>query len=82
MPEVVVTRGGQITLTKDVRDRLRIREGDSINLNLIGEGVFITKRNPKIFDTHDFLPDNFEKVLSSIRAGSFPKRLKRLGIVP
>ena len=80
MAEVIVTRGGQITLTKDVREKLRISVGDIVNVNIIGNTALVSKRNPDIFDKHDFLPANFSKTLAEIRGFSVEERLKRLGI--
>ena len=79
MTEVVVTRGGQITLTRDVREKLHISEGDTIIVNTLGETILASKRNPKIFEKHSFLPENFETVLKKIRS-SPEERLKRFGI--
>ncbi|MBI2675060.1 MAG: AbrB/MazE/SpoVT family DNA-binding domain-containing protein [Candidatus Aenigmarchaeota archaeon] len=80
MAEVVVTRGGQITLTKDVRSRLRVEEGDIIIVNVIGNMIMASKRDPSVFDKRDFLPENFEKVIRNIRS-SPEGRLKRFGII-
>lgn len=83
MTTVAVTRGGQITLTKDVRERLSIREGDLVNLNVVGACAIVRKRDLSAFDKKNFLPENFEKVLEGLRCTSaVDKRLKRLGIVP
>jgi len=83
MTEVVVTRGGQITLTKDVRDKLGIREGDVVHINIEGDMARVSKRDPSVFEHHNFLPENFDKVLKAMRtSASLPKRLKRLGIIP
>jgi len=81
MAEVIVTRGGQITLTKDVREKLHVREGDMIIINVLGDTALITKRNPKIFEKHDFLPENYPKTLKNIRSFSWEDRLKRLGVI-
>lgn len=81
MTEVMVTRGGQITLTKDVREKLGIKEGDIILLNIEGDTALVSKKNPKIFETHDFLPENFEKTLRRMRTFSYTDRLKRQGII-
>ena len=80
MSEVVVTRGGQITLTKDVREKMDVEEGDVIIVNTLGDMIIASKMDPKVFDKRDFLPENFEKILKSIRA-SPEGRLKRLGII-
>ena len=78
--QTIVTRGGQITLTKEIRERLGIREGDKIILNISGDSIMVSKRDPKIFDKFgDFLPERFDKVLSKIRTDE-KERLKRLGI--
>ena len=80
LENTVVTRGNQITLTKKIREKLQIREGDSIVLNLQGEILMISKKNPEVFDkTGDFLPENFDKTLKSLRNDS-RERFKRLGI--
>ena len=81
MTEVIVTRGGQVTLTKDIRAKLDIREGDTVMINTIGETAIISKRDPSVFHKHNFLPDNFEKTLRELRSFSFEERLKRLGII-
>lgn len=79
--ESVVTRGGQITLTKEIRERLGIKEGDKVILNISGDSVMVSKRDPKIFDRFDdFLPERFDKVLRKIRSDE-KERLRRLGIV-
>lgn len=80
MTTVTVTRGSQITLTKDVRDRLGIKEGDLITINTIGRSALITKRDPTVWRrSGDFLPPHFEKTLASLRADT-SERLRRLGI--
>ncbi|MEK6887373.1 MAG: AbrB/MazE/SpoVT family DNA-binding domain-containing protein [Candidatus Aenigmatarchaeota archaeon] len=77
----IVTRGGQITLTKEIRERLGIKEGDKVILNISGDTVMVSKRDPKIFDKFDdFLPQRFDNVLSKIRLDE-KERLRRLGIV-
>ena len=58
---VVVTRGNRITLTKDVRAKLGIQEGDLVTINTIGRAALITKRDPTVWRrTRDFLPPHFE----------------------
>lgn len=83
MTEVTVTRGGQITLTKDIREHLGIKEGDNLILNVLGDLAIISKKDPSVFDKHHFLPDTFPKVLDAMRSSaSLHPRLKRLGILP
>ena len=82
MAEVIVTRGSQITLTKDIRDKLGIKEGDLITLNVLGETAILSKKDPKAFEKHNFLPENFSKLLKELRSSSLEERYKRLGITP
>lgn len=81
MAETTVTRSGQITLTKDVREKLHINEGDTLLLNICGESVLISKKNPKAFETRAFLPSNFSKTLKEMRKLSYSKRLHKLGVL-
>ncbi len=79
--ETIVTRGNQITLTKEIRERLHIKEGDTVVLNLSGDVLVISKKNSKVFDKfEDFLPEKFDKTLKRIRSDE-KERLKRLGII-
>ena len=81
MTETMVTRGGQITLTKELRDELGISEGDKVVLNRLGSIILVSKKDPDIFDRFsDFLPERFDKTLAKIRSDE-RERLKRLGIV-
>ena len=78
----VVTRGSQITLTKGVREAAGIMEGDRVILNVVGNTITVTKKDPSVFDNvESFLPDNFEEMLKMFRTDS-RKRLERLGIIP
>lgn len=80
MPEVVVTRGSQITLAKEVREKLGIKEGDVVTVNTLGDMVIITKRDPEAWKkARDFLPENFEKTLARLRTDA-RERFRRLGI--
>ncbi|MBI4450491.1 hypothetical protein HY642_00825 [Candidatus Woesearchaeota archaeon] len=82
MAEVVMTRAGQITLTKDVREKLRISEGDVVLINVVGNQAIVTKRDPRVFDRlRSFLPQNFDALLKKLRAAP-EGRLRRLGILP
>lgn len=79
--ETIVTRGSQITLTKEIREKTGIKEGDRVILNVIGNTVTVTKRDPSVFDrVGRFLPDDFEEILKKTRTDD-RERLKRLGII-
>ncbi|HLC50248.1 MAG TPA: AbrB/MazE/SpoVT family DNA-binding domain-containing protein [Candidatus Nanoarchaeia archaeon] len=81
MEDTIVTRGNQITLTKGIREKLSIKEGDKLVLNVDGGLLMISKKNSGVFDDFkEFLPSRFESVLRSIR-NSENERLKRLGII-
>lgn len=81
MTEVLVTRGGQITLTKEIRKKFGIKEGDLVNINSIGEIIIISKKNPEAFNIHGFLPESFSKTLEHLRKLDFSARLKKLKII-
>jgi len=48
MSKAVVTKGNRITLARNVRERLGIREGDKLVLNVAGSVLMISKKNAKI----------------------------------
>jgi len=77
----IVTRGSQITLTKDIREKTGIREGDRVILNVVGNTVVVAKRDPSVFDNiKGFLPENSDDVMRKMRSDS-RERFRRLGIV-
>ena len=79
--ETTVTRGNQITLTKEAREKLGIREGDRVVVNVTGDIIMISKKNSSVFDNFDdFLPAGFEKTLKKMRSDE-KERLKRLGVI-
>jgi AbrB family looped-hinge helix DNA binding protein len=79
--ETTVTRGNQITLTKETREKLGISEGDRLVVNVSGSVITISKKNSAVFDDFDdFLPASFERTLKKIRTDE-KERLKRLGII-
>jgi len=78
----VVTRGSQITLTREIREKLGIKEGDKVIMNVVGNSIVVSKKDPTVFDRIEgFLPKNFEDALMDMRVNE-KKRLKRLGILP
>ena len=81
MTETLVTRGGQITLSKEFRKRFGIKEGDLVNMNSIGEIIILSKKNPEAFDIHGFLPESFPKTLENLRKLDISARLKKLKII-
>lgn len=79
--EIVVTRGSQITLTKMEREKVNIKEGDRVVINVFKDTLLISKKNPEIFDKFEsFLPTNFGDTLKKMRNDQ-KERLKRMGAI-
>jgi AbrB family looped-hinge helix DNA binding protein len=82
MDSVIVTRHAQVTIPKDIREAVGITEGDRVRMKVEGKKIVIEKANGDAWkDCTDFLPEDFEKVLASLRSDS-RARFKRLGLVP
>lgn len=77
MSEVKVTRGSQITLTQEVREKIGVKEGDKVVLNVVDGQIMVTKKDPEAFETEGFLPEDFEKSLEEMRKDS-SDRLERI----
>ncbi len=54
MAKVMVTRGGQITLTQDVREKMKVKEGDVIIINVLGDCAMVSKGDHKALEKHNF----------------------------
>lgn len=81
MTTVVVKRGGQITLTKNVRERLGVKAGDALTINTIGRTAVITKQDPTFWRRPvRYLPPRFEKTLEALRADT-AERLRRFRVL-
>ena len=79
---VIVTRHSQATIPKDIREAVGIAEGDKVKMRVEGKRIVIEKANGDAWkDCTDFLPEDFEKLLASLRCDS-TDRFKRLGLVP
>ena len=77
----IVTRNGQITIDKRIRDELGIEVGTPLEVNLEGERIVISKKDPAVWRRiGKFLPKDYEKILKRARVDN-RKRLKRLGII-
>ena len=82
MNSVIVTRHSQVTIPKDIREAVGISEGDRLKMRVEGKRIVIEKANGEAWkDCTDFLPEDFEKLLKSLRTDS-TDRFKRLGLVP
>lgn len=83
MASATVTRHSQVTIPKEIRDEVGIMEGDKVNMKVVeGNKIVIEKVNGEAWkDCTDFLPEDFEKILTFLRSDS-TSRFKRLGLVP
>ena len=83
MTSVTVARHSQVTIPKEIREAVGIAEGDRVKMKVVeGDKIMIEKADKEVWrDCTDFLPEDFEKVLASIRSDS-TSRFKRLGLVP
>ena len=83
MASVTVTRHSQVTIPKEIREAVGIAEGDRVKMKVVeGDKIVIEKADKEVWrDCTDFLPEDFEKVLASLRSDS-TKRFKRLGLIP
>jgi len=77
MSEVKVTRGSQITLTQEVREKIGVKEGDTVVLNVLDDQIMVSKKDPEAFETEGFLPEDFEESLGEMREDS-SDRLERI----
>ncbi|MHA1379472.1 MAG: AbrB/MazE/SpoVT family DNA-binding domain-containing protein [Candidatus Helarchaeota archaeon] len=81
MSKITITRNYQITIPKEIREKLNLSLGEKVSIHLEGEKIIIQKLSDEIWeDCGDFLPDNFEKILDKLRSNS-TERFKRLGII-
>jgi AbrB family looped-hinge helix DNA binding protein len=83
MTSVTVTRHSQVTIPKDIRKAVGIAEGDKVKMKIVeGNKIMIEKADKEVWqDCTDFLPEDFEKVLTHLRSDS-TNRFKRLGLIP
>jgi AbrB family looped-hinge helix DNA binding protein len=83
MASATVTRHSQVTIPKEIREAVGINEGDTVRMKVVeGDKILIEKPNDDVWkDCSDFLPENYEKILSSMRKDS-RMRFKKLGLIP
>jgi|TARA_B100002003_G_C13933145_1_gene453236 AbrB family looped-hinge helix DNA binding protein len=56
----IVTRNGQITIDKHIRDELGIEVGMPLNINKLGEMIIITKKDKSFWrKRNSVLPEKF-----------------------
>ncbi len=83
MASATVTRHSQVTIPKKIREEVGINEGDVVKMKVLeGKKILIEKASEDAWkDCTDFLPEDYEKLLTSLRADS-RNRFKRLGLIP
>jgi len=83
MASATVTRHSQVTIPKEIREAVGIVEGDRVKMKVVeGDKIVIEKADKAVWqDCTDFLPEDFEKMLSALRSDS-TNRFKRLGLIP
>lgn len=83
MASATVTRHSQVTIPKKIREAAGIVEGDRVKMKVVeGDKIIIEKADKEAWrDCTGFLPEDFERVLASLRSDS-TNRFKRLGLVP
>ena len=72
MLESTITRKGQITIPKAIRDRLGVKEGEKVHCVIRGEEVVLKVVKGTILDLRGSVqpsayPEDFEKVRQSVR---------------
>lgn len=80
MVKVTVTRNTQITIPKEIREKLGIRIGDKVEIDIEDEKVVVRKIKPSLMEYRDFLPPGYDLVLEKIRKDS-TERLRKLSVV-
>ncbi|HIJ97704.1 TPA: AbrB/MazE/SpoVT family DNA-binding domain-containing protein [archaeon] len=81
----IMTRNGQITIPKEIREKLGIKKGTPLQVNLAGNTILIIKSSPEYWKNFrgGFLPKDFEETYRKIReSGDIRKRFKQLGVIP
>jgi AbrB family looped-hinge helix DNA binding protein len=72
MLESTVTRKGQVTIPKAIRDRLRVKEGEKVLFVVRGEEVVLKVVKGTILDLRGSVqtsvhPEDFEKIRRSVK---------------
>jgi AbrB family looped-hinge helix DNA binding protein len=74
MLESTVTRKGQVTIPKAIRDRLGVKEGEKVLFVMRGEEVVLKVVKGTILDLRGSVqpsahPEDFEKIRQSVKQG-------------
>ena len=82
MSESVITRKGQVTIPKDIRDRLKAREGEKVMFVLRGNDVVLKLVRGSILDLKGSVkpvkrPEDFDAVRRSVKRAVSAKVARR-----
>ncbi len=80
MPIVKITRNYQVTIPKQIREKLGLKEGDRVEIYWEEDKIIIKKVEEDIEELRDFLPKDFDEILKKVR-GNTVDRLKRIGVL-
>ena len=72
MPESTMTRKGQVTIPKEIRDRLGVKEGEKVLFVMRGEEVVLKVVKGTILDLRGSVqpstrPEDFDKIRQSAK---------------
>lgn len=81
MSKIKITRNYQITIPKDIRENLKLKIGDNMQIHLIDDKIVVEPMDDQVWENcSDFLPENFDKIQRHIRQ-DMTDRFKKLGII-
>ena len=81
MSKTKITRNYQITIPKEIRENLKLKIGDNIQIHIVGEKIVLEPINENVWEKiSDFLPENFDKIQKHIRNDQ-TERFKKMGII-
>lgn len=74
----IVTRSGQITLDKEIREALGIDVGTPLEMNRIGDHIIIKKKDSSVWrKSSGFLPKDFAEAIKGMHK-DYRERMKEL----
>lgn len=66
MPTSILTRKGQTTIPKEVRDALALKSGDKLSWKVCGGRVSITTGRPSLLDFEGFIKNSSGDVVAEV----------------
>ena len=63
-----ITRNYQITIPKEIRENLKLKIGDNMQIHITDNKIVVEPINENVWEnSSDFLPENFDKIQKHIR---------------